>query len=156
MLSEIKALFGAKTAMTITLGGLASSTSGLGRQTTIVDNTTARYQLVHIYYSIKLGTSPTSNKGIYFHLISDDGVTTIRSDSAGASDASLQVVNAPQVEAATTGASAATGSVIAGHFLVRNPGPKWGLAVYHDSGVALDATNSNHVIEYIGENPQSQ
>lgn len=58
---EIKELFDASTALTISLGGLASSTVGAGRQSDIVDNTVNRYQDVLLFVKLKQGTTPTGS-----------------------------------------------------------------------------------------------
>ncbi|HNF59310.1 MAG TPA: hypothetical protein PLN89_07030, partial [Elusimicrobiota bacterium] len=96
--SEIKDLIGTSTALTITLASLGSSTSGAGRQSDIVDNTTARYQLIRVYLKFKQGTSPTGNKSVYVYAIRDDNdATNHRTDGAGSADAALTVLNAPLV-----------------------------------------------------------
>lgn len=151
-MATLKEIFGASTALTITLGGLASSTAGVGRQSTIVDNTTNAYVAAWIACNIKCGTSPNSNALVYVYLIRDDNNgTNIRDDGAGASDAGLTVLNAQLIGTLTTKSSAATGDVLKGIFYVPNLGPKWGIAIVNSTGVALDATNGNHVINYVGE-----
>lgn len=144
-------------ALTITLGSLATSTTGVGRQSTIVDNTTNRYQDILLSVSIKQGTSPTGNKSVQIYLIRDnnDG-TAILDDNAGVSDAALTVLNAPLIGTLINKSSPSTGDVLAGNFLITRPGPKWGIAIVHDTGVNLDSTNGNHVVSYIGLNPEIQ
>lgn len=157
MANEIKDLIGASTALTITLASLATSTAGVGRQSTIVDNTTARYQLITLYFKIKLGTSPTGNKSVQVYFIFDDNnATNHRTDGAGASDAGLTVLNAPLIGVMIDKASPATGDLLYGEFKVKNPGPKWGIAIVHDTGVNLDATEGNHWYRYVGSNPEVQ
>lgn len=157
MANEIKDKFASSAALTITLASLASSSSGAGRQSDIVDNTTNRYQAVLIYIKIKLGTSPTGSKGVYVYLIRDDNNgTNHRSDGAGASDAALTVQNAQLIGVMADKASPATGDVLYGEFLVERPGPKWGIAIVHDTGVNLDSTGGNHWARYVGLNPEVQ
>jgi hypothetical protein len=151
-MATLKDIFGASTSFTITLGSLASSTAGVGRQSTIVDNTSTAYTAVWIAVNVKMGTTPNSNALVYIYLIRDDNNgTNIRDDGAGASDAGLTVLNAPLIGTLTTKSSAATGDVLKGIFYVQAPGPKFGIAVVNATGVALDATNGNHVINYVGE-----
>jgi len=151
-MATLKDIFGSSTALTITLASLANSTAGVGRQSTIVDNTTNAYTAVWVACNIKCGTSPTSNANVYIYLIRDDNNgTNIRSDGAGASDAALTVLNAQLIGTLKTGASAATGDVLKDIFYVPAPGPKWGIAIVNSTGVALDATGGNHVINYVGE-----
>ena len=158
MANEIKDKFSSSTAMTITLAGLGSSASLVGRQSTLVDNTTARYGRLLVYYNIKLGTSPTGNKSIFFYLIrGDDDATPHRDGSAGASDAAwtAQEGMAP-VWVERDKASPSTGDVIKGSFIVDIPGPEWGIGVVHDTGVNLDSTGGNHWVRYVGLNPEVQ
>ena len=144
--------FAAATSLTITLAGLASSTSGAGRQSTAVDNTSTGYRDVVVYYKLTLGTSPTAGN-VTFYLIRRELTNGLADDAAGASDAAITVLNAPYVGVATTLASPATGNVLEGSFVVSNPGPNWALAVVNSTGVALSATAGNHLIEFVGINP---
>lgn len=157
MPNEIKDKYGAKSALTVTLASLASSTAGVGRQSTIVDNTTARYQDVLVYVKIKQGTSPTGGRSVYVYGIRDDGeATPHRTDGAGAGDAALTVVAAQLLGILPNKNSPATGDVIQGEVLFPRPGPKWGIAIVHDTAVNLDATEANHAVGYIGLNPEVQ
>lgn len=142
-------------ALTISLGSLASSTGGISaRQSTIVDNTTTRYQRIHVYPKVKLGTSPTASKLVYFWLLKDDGSTTPnRTDAAGASDAALTIKNATML-ATGVNPSNTSGELIQPDFVIENPGPKWAIAIGHDTVAALDSTGGNHVINWVGENPE--
>lgn len=157
MANEIKDKFSTDAAMTITLASLASSTAGVGRQTDIVDNSTTRYGRLIIYVKITVGTTPTANRTIkVFAIRSDaDGTTKHRSDGAGSSNAALTVKNAVLlgiifVDAATSD------TAYYGEFVFDTPGPEWGIAITHDTGVNLNATGSNHWVRYIGVNPEVQ
>lgn len=155
--SEINDLIGTSTALTITLASLGSSTSGVGRQSDIIDNTTARYQLIRIYLKFKQGTSPTGNKSVYVYAIRDDNdATNHRTDGAGSADAALTVLNAPLVGVGYNKSSPATGDIIYVECDIWHPGKKWGIAVVHDTGVNADSTGGNHWARYQGFNPESQ
>lgn len=158
MPSEIKAKFSSSTALTITLNSLASSTSNLGRQSTFVDNTTDRFQQVLLYIKLKLGTSPTSATRADVYLLRDDNhATNHRTDGAGASDAAITILNAPLIGSLNTKTSGtATGDNLYGEFIIDIPGPKWAIAVVHNTGVNLDSTAANHWARWIGTNPESQ
>lgn len=137
---------------TITLASLASSTSGVGRQSTLVDNTSNLYTSAQIDLKITTGTSPTANTLVYVYLIRSDNNTPIIDDGAGSSDAGLTVVNAPLlgtilVSAATS--NAAYYGIFDTKFL-GSLGPKWGIAVVNSTGAALNSTEGNHVKEYLG------
>lgn len=150
MANEIQAIHSASSAMTITLASLATSTAGVGRQTTMVNNTST-YQMIRVYFKVTTGTSPTANKTIQFYLLTGDAASpNLSTDNAGASDAGLTVVTAPMVFVVQTDAT--SNNTYYGSFLMRNPGPLWGLAIVHDTAVNLNATGSNHSIRYVGEN----
>lgn len=157
MANEIKDKFSSSAALTITLASLASSSSA-GRQSTIIDNTTARYADLIIYYKITLGTSPNTFSPVYFYLIRDDNDGTNHRDyGAGASDAALTFgAEAYPHFVAGSGSSATTGTVLQGSFVVNRPGAKWGIAVLQTTGAALNSTAGNHWIRYVGLNPEVQ
>jgi hypothetical protein len=156
MANELKELFDASTALTITVAGLASSTTGVGRQSTIVDNTSERYQKIILYIKITVGTTPTANRTIRFYLIRDDNNgTNHRSDGAGSADAGLTVLNARPIGSILVPINTTDVAYYA-EFEIYDPGPKWGIAVVHDTGVNLNATGSNHWIRYVGANPEVQ
>jgi len=165
--SAIKPLWttvGSSSALTITLASLASSTTNVGRQSTMVDNSTTRYGRVLVSVSIKLGTSPSASKAIYVYGIrSNKDATAIRDDGAGASDAAWTRKNAEYLYYPNTRrpsiiycGAAATGDVFKQTFYFDDPGPEWGVGIVHDTGANLDSTGGNHVISYLGENPEAQ
>lgn len=135
-------------ALTISLNSLATSTAGVGRQSTMVDNSTLKYDGALLNVLIKLGTSPTANKSVYVYLLQSNG--TNRTDGAGASDAALTVKNAALIGIMTTGSAPATGDNLRKTFELTGLGQEWGIAIVHDSAVNLDSTAGNHVITYAG------
>ena len=156
MPNEIKDKLGASTALTMTLASLAD---GAGRQSTLVDNATARYQEILVYLKCKMGASaPNANSIVEIYLLrgDKDAGTEHLSDGAGASDAALTPLNAQLIGALRNKASPTGGDVLYGEFLVHRPGPKWGIAVVNRSGQAFDATGSNHWARYVGVNPEVQ
>lgn len=151
----IKPLYSAVTALTITLASLATSTVGVGRQSTIFDNRTTRYKRILLFISIKQGTTPTGNKGVYIFLIRDNFDTTpIRDDGAGATDAAHTVVSLTPIKTIINKAAPSTGDVLSGTVMIEEPGPGFGVTINHDTVAAFDATGSNHVISFIGINDQ--
>ena len=155
MPNEVKELFSSVSNFTITLASLASSTAGVGRQSTMIDNTTTRAGRVFVFVKIKQGTSPTSARGVYIYGIRGDA--TNRDDAAGASDAALTVLNCPLIGVLANKASgAATGDVVQGWFVFDNPGREFGIAIVHDTGVNLDSTEGNHAYKYMLDNPEVQ
>lgn len=147
-MATLKELQATIASIAITLGGLAN---GSGRQGTLVDNTTNLYVGAYISVSIKLGTTPIANTTVSIYLIrSDNNTTPIEDDNAGILDAAWTQDNDVPIMVLVTGASPATGNVLSGNVYVPNLGAKFTIGVVNNSGVALDATNSNHVISYIG------
>src|SRR5262245_18053108 len=153
MANEIKALFGTTAQLTITLASLANVS---GRQSTFVDNSTTRWQKIHLYCKVTTGTSPTTIKGIYIYLLEADRTASpnVVTDGGGLTGAAITVVNACQL--AGMHADATSNKAYSIDTIVNNPGPSWGVAVYHDTGVALNATAGNHAIWWLGENPEVQ
>lgn len=158
MASLIKEKPSATGTLTITLGALATSAGlGVGRQSTLVDNSTTQYPVIELFASITLGTNPVANTAVYLVLIrASTSGTPIRDDGAGTTDAAFTALNATPIGSLRTSSAPSTGDVLKGSFIFRNPGPTWGVGVWHDTGVALNATDGNHVVEYIGLTPESQ
>jgi len=159
MANEIKDKFSASAALTITLASLASSTAGVGRQSTLVDNSSARYGELVVYVKITVGTTPTANTPIYVYLIrSDNDGTDHRTDGAGASDAALTVNNAPLLGVIMVPATTSD-TAYYGEFSTRPygaVGPEWGIAIVQSTTVNLNSTGGNHWVRYIGVNPEVQ
>jgi len=148
---NVKPKFGTSTALTITLASLASSTAGVGRQCTLVDNTTNRYDLIHLFGQITTGTSPTDGKTIYLYAIRGDG--TRRTDGAGASDAGMTRMTARLLKTIPTDDTSEQGYEF--DCLLASPGPEWGICVVQDTEVALNATGTNHYVYYVGEHMEA-
>ena len=150
MANVILAEHGTPAALTITLASLASSTAGVGRQSTLITNTDTA-QMVHIYVGLTTNASSdiTADTSGFVYLIKSDG--TLKSDSAGDSDAGWTQVNARLLGVVRF--TAVTQSVeYQGEFLVRNPGPVWGIGIVHDTGQDLSAGT----VRYTTENQEVQ
>lgn len=159
MANKVLDLFQASTAFTITLDSLASSGTGGGRQSTLIDNSSAREIEARIFVKLTQGTSPTANRGAYIYLITGDNIasgTKHRTDGAGATDAAITIQNAPLIGTMRNKASPATGDILYGEFLVRIAAPEWGIVVAHDTGVALNTTAGNHWARYVLISPEIQ
>lgn len=154
MANEIKAKYGSSTAAVITMAGMAN---GLARQSDMVDNSSNRFQMMEVAVNTKLGTSPVEGSlDVYLIRSSGPGGTPIRTDSAGASDATITILNAELIKSIYTGDSPSTGDVLKDVMLIENPGEEWGIAILNDTGVNLDNTGGNHVVSYKGSNPEVQ
>lgn len=157
MPNELKDKFAGSSALTISLGSLADDG---GRQSTLVDNTTARYQdlLIYVKLTTNTTTAPDGDSTCELYLLRGDADATTEhvTDGAGASDAALTVVNAPLVGVVRTKSTPAAGDILYGEFLVHRPGPKWGVAVVNRTGQSLSATGGDHWVRYVGLNPEVQ
>ena len=141
----------AKVALTITLASLAASTAGVGRQSTLVNNS-SKYPAALVAIKTKLGTSPTAGTVQVYLIRTDDSTPTIADDGAGLSDAALTVVGAQFLGTLPTKASPSTGDVLQAVFDTAPCGPLcgyWGIAIVNSTGVALDSTGGNHTAEYL-------
>ena len=152
-MATIKDSYASPASITITLASLANSTVGVGRQGTLVDNTTNLYTSAIISVNIKMGTTPTANGLVFVYLIrSNNDGTAIIDDGAGTTDAALTIVSSIPL-GSLRNPDATTGNVLKQNFDTRpfgSLGPKWTIAIVNSSGAALDSTAGNHVISYIG------
>ena len=156
-MNKILPVFSAESTLAMTLAGLAASTSGVGRQSDMVDNSVNRFKRIRLFIKTKLGTSPVAGKGIYIYALrGDKNGTAHRTDGAGPSDAALTIVNADLIGVIGTAASPSTGDVLWKEIIFEDPGPEWGIAGYQDTGASLDATAGNHWVRWIGESPEIQ
>lgn len=143
----VLAKFAASVEMTCTLAGLASSAVGVGRQTTLADNSVTRHKLVHVYckFTMHDDEAVTANTTVDIYLIKSDG--TYYTDGAGASDAAWTRVNAKKVGQANITATT-QGAVYYTEFDIYDPGPSWGFGIVQNSGKTLHLTAANHFIRY--------
>lgn len=151
-MATLKDIFGTSTAFTITLASLANSSAGVGRQSTLVDNTTNAFLNALVYLKLKMGTTPTANTPIYVYLLRSNNDDPIVDDAAGTTDAGLTVVNANPLGTIVCTA-ATTGALYTGVFdtaVLGELGPKWGIAIVNNTGVALDSVEGSHLKKFIG------
>ena len=151
-------------ALTITLASLASTAAGVllaGRESSAVDNT-VNLDLDHLVSGrIRVGTSPTANRVIELWayapveivggtptypdvLDGTDSDETITSANVKAS--ALRPVWSTLIDNTTDRDYFIPPTSIASLF--GDLPPYWGLFLTHDTGVALNATGSNHAIHY--------
>jgi hypothetical protein len=154
MANEIRTKFDAVAGITITLASLASSSA---RQSTIVANANNRAAAV-IYLRIQSGAAAPAAGTIYeIYLLRTDGVTTYRSDGAGAADAAITIVNAQIL-----GTIVVTNNLNTNFFgdfdtAPLGPlGPGWGIAVKNNTDQPLNATEGNHLKEFAYYLPEIQ
>lgn len=156
MANAIETRYDAKTAITISLGGLVTNTS---QQSTMIDNSSTQYPGALIYCQIKSGSSGLPTAGTVYEIFllrgDDHASSTHRTDGAGASDAAISILNAPLLGVIVVTAAAST--IFYGEFdtsFAGVLGKSWGIAVRNSSGQTLNA--SGHQIEYVGYLPEIQ
>jgi len=150
-MSTLRPQFSTPAALTITLASLASSTTGVGQQGTIVDNTTDRFDLIYLIAKFRTGTSPTADRSIFIYLIKGDG--TRRTDGAGATDAAFTRENARLLRVIPTDNTSDKDYEV--DLTIANPGRELTVAVVHDTGVAFNATAAEQRIHWYGEHIES-
>ena len=64
--------------------------------------------------------------------------------------------NAELIDTIVNKSSPATSEILYGEVLIHRPGPKWGIAIVHDTGTGLHATEANHWVRFVGLNPDVQ
>ncbi len=146
-MSDIKAAYGAATAITITLTSLGD---GSARQSTEIDNSTDLFRDVIVRIKT-LGLAGSVNElSVYLYGSVGD---TVRSGGAGASDAAftgqleeLAFLGTVQMNG-TTSVTALMASFLQALGYVPN---KWGIVVQNDSGAALSATGGDHDVDHMG------
>lgn len=143
--------------LTITLASLASSTSasGVGRQSTSIDNTSNLYVDAHVGGKIVTGTTTANTLVEILAFASYDG--TSYSAGAGATDAGLTLipVNRYLLKVLqyifipdTTGRTYTWGPISLAQCYGGAMPQKWGVFVLNSSGAALSA--SGHEVKYTG------
>jgi hypothetical protein len=154
MANEIRTKFDAVANFTITLSSLASAAA---RQSTIVANANSRNAAV-IYLRIESGgTAPAAGTVYEVYLLRDDGVTTLRTDNAGPTDAAITIVNAQLIGTIVVTNNLNTYFTADFDTAPLGPlGPKWGIAVKNSTDQVLNATEGNHIKEYAYYLPEIQ
>ena len=154
MANEIRTKFDAVQTFTITLASLASAAA---RQSTIVSNANSRNAAV-IYLRIESGgTAPAAGTVYELYLIRDDGITTLRTDNAGAADAAITIVNAQLIGTIVVTNNLNTYFTADFDTSPLGPlGPKWGIAIKNSTDQVLNATEGNHIKEYAYYLPEIQ
>jgi hypothetical protein len=153
--SEINDKYTAAAVVNIDVVGLASSATAAGNQSDMIDNSLTGYSRVRVSVQIKLGISPAANTAVYIYALrGDKHASPVRTDGAAATKGALTFLNAPELGVLRTKASPATGDVLSGEFEMVSPGPEWGIGISQDTGAVPNATPSNHLIHWVGIDPQ--
>ena len=147
-MSTVRPIYTAPAALTVTLANLASSTTGVGRQSTLIANDGANaYATIHLKGLITVAGSSTAGRNVSIYLIKGDG--TRRTDDAGAADAGITRVTARLIKTIPHNVTTETPY----HFdvTIHDVGREWGVIVVHDTGVALKNVAGEQFIYWVGE-----
>jgi hypothetical protein len=157
--------YATKTAITISLASLADDNTNqlAGRESNEIDNSSNLYLDALVQGYITVGTTPTANRQIWVYVWgSDTSAATTNLDVIDGVDSAETLTNAGiRNSLLRLGAVidvSATTSDLDYHFapfsvasLFGGVMPKyWGLMVINGSGVALNSTGGNHVINFTG------
>ena len=154
-------------ALTITLASLAtSSTFIVGRNSTIVDNTSNQFVDAILSGQVTVGTTPTVDKQIVLYVYAPIKIvsstasypiataTMLTESDAAATFEAYQLnqlrfaVSASVI--ATSDRAYAFGPFSVGALFGGVLPPKWGIYVAHNTAVNLNATAGNHWFHYTG------
>jgi len=146
----------ASSAVTISLGSLGSSSNfTAGQESTLIDNSSNKYDDYLLAGTIKAGTTPTTGEiRVYVVGMRDDSVWPDGFDGSDSAETatSVEILNSICKPAAIIGVDTTTGRVypfgpvsVASLFGGVVP-RKFVVFVSHNTVNALDSTNGNHVV----------
>lgn len=164
--ATLKPIYAARVALTLGLASLASSATFVaGRESTIVDNRTTQHMDVLLSGIITVGTTPTAATQIrvYIGAVRSDALAGFPDVFDGTDSAetvsAVGILNSALALGAILEVSVNTSDVaqfikpfsIAQLFGGVMP-DGWFVFVTHNTGVNLNSTAGNHVLEYLGIN----
>lgn len=143
-----KVAYGTSTAITITTDSLAASAT-VGRQSTVVDNTTNLFDEVYVTVAVLTsGSAPTSTKACYVWFFGTEDLTNYDMDDAavGTSDAAYTInaasnLKGPGVISCPTASKTYRRTFQVSQFFGGIVPPKWGFVVCNDTGNALGSSS---------------
>ena len=144
--------------ITCTINSMPSSTTGVGRWSAVVDNTTNLYDDALVTVTLKTGVgTPANDKAGYIYVYgSADGATYNGSGTEGVgTDAAVTVDNPTNLKGPQVIVLLNTGVIYKTVFNVANffggvMPMKWGVVIVNVSGVPLSGTLSDNTITYTG------
>jgi hypothetical protein len=148
----VSSIFGAST--TITATSLVSLANGAAFALPGVQNSTSSEGaiVVRVYFRFTTGATPVANGTVLFYLLQgDSAIPTIYTDGVATTGGSFTPVTAQLVDMIQVTSTA--NAIYNGSFVIRNPGPFWGIGVLNNSGFAFNSTNSttNFQVLYVTE-----
>jgi len=140
--------------ITITIASLANAAA---RESTVVDNTSNKFEDALVGIKIKSGGSGTASTGqvyVYAYGTADTGTPTYMDNVTG-SDAAITLTVPPNLRLIGILNVVANSTTYKGLFPVARAfdgilPEKWGIVIQNNCGGTLDATGSNHAAFYQG------
>lgn len=159
-MASIKIEYAASSALTITLGGLATSSTWVaGRESTAVDNTTNKYLDYLLAGKIRVGTTPTISTEIRVYVVAlmedstypdvfdgTDSAETVTGSSEGVRDGFAKLAAVMRVDSTTSDRDYYFGPLSVASLFGGACPKKFAVFVTHNTGVNLNATDGNHAI----------
>lgn len=159
-------LYATKVSVTKTLASLASSATFIaGRELGVIDNASPKYFDLHLGGVIRVGTTPTINTQILVFVFAPreqdaptypdqmTGTDAARSvTSVGVGQGFLRLAVSLNVDATTSNRDYAFGGIGLAQFFGGFLPKKIGVFVAHNTGVALNATEGQHLLDVTGIN----
>jgi len=153
-MANIKAEYGTSTVITVTPDSLGSFAL---RESTAIDNSTNKFLDAFVGGKLTTGTSPTVNTTIVIYAYgSVDGGSTYTGGATGSDAAysALEEVNMKVLVVisvtATSNKTYEFGPVSVARLFGGHLPTHWGIIIENRTGVALNATGSNHEVRYQG------
>ena len=141
-MAEIKQKLGSSAALTITLASLGD---GAGRCSTAIDNSSVQAVSADVYVKIKTaGTMASPNYLLVYLVRSEDG--TNYDDAFAGSDAAFTPVNATLIGIISAPTTGTTYQAVLNTEVAGNLPRKYAIAIFNDTGAALDSTAGNHAV----------
>lgn len=157
--------YAASAALTIGLATTPLASSGtfvLGRESTVVDNSTNKYDDALLSGKVTVGTTPTVNTQIIVYVFGQlndtptypdvmtgsDGDKTLTSVGVGAGF--LRQVAVLLVDSTTSNRAYPFGPISVASFFGGVLPQRWSVFISHNTGVALNSTAANHFVSYQG------
>ena len=139
---------GSSSPSTITATGLNSLANASAYSLGLISNINGSFEgamIVRVYFTIVTSASPVAGDTISFYLLQGDNASN-STDGSTTSPGSITIGTASIASVIQISSGVTT---YKGSFVIRNPGPQWGVAVSNNSGVSL--ASSGHSITYVTE-----
>lgn len=148
----VNSYFNTSTAITATT--LAGLLAGTGYALPGISNISSSVggMVLRVYFLVTTGTNPIANGTIQFYLLQGDAnPPNIYTDGAPTAGGTYTPISSQLV--AIVPVTSTSNQKYYGSFVIRNPGPYWGIAVYNNTGVALYGTASStyFLLNYVTE-----